>query len=315
MALCSGAAQESKADAEHGSEPARGRAGCAAHKDGARSGAAHSATAVNGYNRRAAESLAVGALPRSLPALAFALRTFHGETAGAVAALDLFAELAPVYRVACSTRAEGDAEQDAEQDAAREAASMVHAVRHAADRLRRLANAYGEWDPLDAAAYFDFSRAQAGLLVQVSERVSAVHATVYADLLLPSFRQAVAVWAGEYVPARQQVGQGRERDERFFEQVQPHMERCWLHAVDVLQRARRLLLSDIGFLAANGASEERSRWHPAADAPLRALPDALRPNPLTVPTLTLTTDFPLPPARQPGRLRRLRRHRARRQRR
>jgi hypothetical protein len=189
---------------------------------------------------------------------------------------------------------------------------MAHAVRHAADRLRRLTNAYGEWNPFDAAAYFDFSRPQAELLVQVGERVSAVHTTLHADLLLPSFRQAVAVWAREYVPAWQQVGWGREADERFFEQVQPRMERCWLHAVEVLQRARRLLLSDIGFLAANGASEERSRWHLTEGTPAPVLPDALRPNPLTVPTLTLTTDFPLPLALQPGRLRRLRRHRARR---
>ena len=49
------------------------------------------------------------------------------------------------------------------------AASTVSGI---AERLRRLASAYGEWDLFDAPAYFDLSVGQTAHLVKLTERVS-----------------------------------------------------------------------------------------------------------------------------------------------
>jgi hypothetical protein len=65
-------------------------------------------------------------------------------------------------------------------------------------------------------------------------------------------------------------------------------------------------------LAAGGGSEERARWRWAWARPAAlGVAPALLPALDDVPTLTLAVDFPLPAARQPGRLRRLRRSYAR----
>lgn len=87
------------------------------------------------------------------------------------------------------------------QDALAEAESGAHAIRHVIDRMQRLRGAYGEWQHFDAPAYFDLTQEQAGILVAVAERVTAVHVTFFADLLFPSFRAALRLWAGEVAPA------------------------------------------------------------------------------------------------------------------
>ena len=137
------------------------------------------------------------------------------------------------------------------------------------------------------------------------ERVRLVHVTFHVDLLLPAFQNAVRTWATMLVPAQGRVYSGNVEVLEVYEQAVNDVQAAWREAVEQLQQTRRLLAGDIGYLATNGAEEERARWsevHTAGGASI--LPPG---GPL--PTVTLTTDFPLPVARQPGRLRRLRRHR------
>jgi hypothetical protein len=186
-----------------------------------------------------------------------------------------------------------------------EAASAAHLVSDLAERLRRLVTAYGEWRTFEPEPYFDLYGEQAQLLVHIAERVSTVHVTFYVDALLPSFQAAVDCLAHELAPARFQNG--------AFTLAQTAMSVHWLRLLAVLQTAREHLAHDAGFLAANGAGEERSRRRAAWQAqPPDGLAPLLAPSLADTPTLTLSIEFPLPPYRQPGRLRRLRRAQQRR---
>jgi hypothetical protein len=213
----------------------------------------------------------------------------------------------PVYEVSGATVAE-------------EATSALRVLDYVGDRLRRLHAAYGEWHDFDAGAYFDLSHAQAHRLVRVSERASTVHVTFFADLLLPSFRGVEHYWFYDFCPSywkmTDALRNGTEPAEpvrEFARQVQPEMIAKWSRLCDVVRQAHVHLYDDQGYLVAYLCQEERARWQllwkrqPAssADPLIRSEIDAL-------PTLTLSTEFPLPASRQPGRLRRLRNNRARR---
>jgi hypothetical protein len=189
-----------------------------------------------------------------------------------------------------------------------EAAAAARLVGDVAERLRRLADAYGEWREFEAEPYFDLFGEQADLLVRVSERVSTVHIMFYADALLPSFQTAVDYLALEMGPARFHNG--------AYDLAQAVMAGHWQRLVAVIVQTRAHLAHDAGFLGANGADEERSRWRAVwqTAAPPGLLP-ALAPSLTATPTLTLSVEFPLPAYRQPGRLRRLRRARQRQRRR
>ncbi len=201
-----------------------------------------------------------------------------------------------------------------------EAEAAVHVLGEVAERLRRLGPAYAEWHEFDACAYFDLLPAQAQRLVRVSERVATVHVTFFADLLLPSFRLAERYWAETYCPAYRLMRRGLDRAaaprpvvDAFQNTVQPAMVQHWLALQEVLTQARRLLAQDVAFLAANGSEDERARRRRAwQQRPAAGIDAALLPPLPALPTLTLSVDFPLPPYRQPGRLRRLRANRARR---
>ncbi|MEX1020182.1 MAG: hypothetical protein WDZ49_11010 [Litorilinea sp.] len=99
--------------------------------------------------------------------------------------------------------------------------------------------------------------------------------------------------------------------QHFFDEIQPTMIAHWLRALTVARYTRRLLSDDPTFWALNAANDERLRrrwaWR-MRPAPGIAAP--LLPQLTDIPTLTLAIDFPLPAARQSGRLRRLRRSRA-----
>lgn len=251
-------------------------------------------------------SAGIPALPPSVPALAWALRTAadaplsFAEPAAATAALTHLQTLVPAYRITTAPE--------------RQAEGAAHVVRHAADRLRRLNGAYGQWQEFDAAAYFDLTGPQTALLVQVVERVRLVHVTFHVDLLLPCYQRAVRTWATQYIPARGRLQSGDVEALEVYEQAVAVMQEAWRAAVDQVRQTRRLLAGDIGYLAANGAEEERARWS-AMGAAAGAGGASILASGSPLPTLTLTADFPLPVARQPGRLRRLRRHRDRRARR
>lgn len=201
--------------------------------------------------------------------------------------------LTPMYRISSGS-------------VAQEAASAAALVSDLAERLRRLAAAYGEWRSFEAEPYFDLYNEQVTLLVRVSERVNTVHVAFYVDALLPSFQSALDCLALQMAPARFQNG--------AYARAQAAMSERWLRLLDVLQTARRRLADDAGFLAGNGASEEHSRWRAAWQAPPPpGLAAQLALPLLETPTLTLSIEFPLPAYRQPGRLRRLRRAEQRRQ--
>ncbi|MFN8467722.1 MAG: hypothetical protein U0X20_19335 [Caldilineaceae bacterium] len=224
----------------------------------------------------------------SLPALAATLRTLGGAVTPLPTPSVLEPHLlTPMYRVQ-----QGDVEQ--------EASSAARLVSDLAERLRRLTSAYGEWEEFEVEPYFDLYGEQTALLVHVSERVSTVHVTFYADAVLPSFQAAVDFLAQDLAPARFQNG--------AYATAQAVMSTHWQRLVDVVLRTREHLAHDAGFLAANGAGEERSRCRSAwqSSAPEGLLP-ALAPPLAETPTLTLSIEFPLPAYRQPGRLRRLRR--------
>lgn len=230
---------------------------------------------------------------RSLPELAFAL-----QCPGIVAPLTDCA-LASLTGVA-------QAYQVRRSSIEAEAASAAHAVRHAVDRLQRMARAYGEWSAFDAAAYFDLTEDQVELIVQLNERVTTVHVTFYADLLLPRFQMALQAHA-ELMTALQYG------DAQSLQVVGPpgsgeRALKAWEDAAQVTRLARRLLSGDIGYMTVGSGHEEQWCWQREADS-ASARPNS-RPDIRGAPSLALVIDFPLPAWRQPGRVRRLMRHRA-----
>lgn len=125
--------------------------------------------------------------PVSLPALAAALRRSErrAQLAAPWSAMVRYDPLVPMYRIPVGAPEE-------------EATAAAHVLLAIADRLRRLTTAYHEWQQFDASAFFDLSDAQSARLVHISERVTTVHVTFYADQLLPSFAQAASFWQQEF---------------------------------------------------------------------------------------------------------------------
>ncbi len=240
---------------------------------------------------------------RSVPAFAVAVRRIDRARLPTSDVVQLLGPpLVPLYQVE-----EGDFDK--------EVAGAAHTVSTVAEKLRRMSSAYGEWAQFDAPAFFDLYPAQVELLLSVSERVSTVHVSFYADLLLPSFQRMEQYWAQEFFPAYQAGYPFTERTDRrssftshFFEISQPKLVAYWERTISVIHAVRRILSEDIGFLSTAGGSEERAQWQPSwpKQAALGLAPELLRPLD-ELPTLTLSMSFPLPAHRQPGRLRRLRR--------
>lgn len=198
-------------------------------------------------------------------------------------------------------------------DIAAEATAVAHVVVNIADRLRRLGDAYGEWQQFDAPAYFDLSQEQTARLVKVVERVSTVHVRFCADLLLPTFQETALFWQQTFAPAYHRLRHDPPMGIEAYQPAQPAMLAHWQQLGLVLQAARAMLADDIGFLATNAAHEERMRWRMWWSTPaVGGLDQQLTPNLTDIPTLTLSFEFPLPSHRQPERLRRLRANRERR---
>ncbi len=258
-------------------------------------------------NKPTTPSLYTGAPIVSLPALAAAIRTTGAGSFALPGPLPQPPLVMPMYRVL-----NGSIEREAQS-----AAVMVEQI---AERMRRLASAYGEWRVFDVEAYFDLTSPLAAQLVRIVERVSTVHVTFFVDLLLPSYQRAAAFWAGQfaasYAAAIHRPAAAPYFDDDFFLDTQPAMRAYWEQLTAVVEETRGYLMHEPGYLAANAALQERARWRSHwATAPAAGLDPALLPALEQVPTLTLTTEFPLPVSRQPGRLRRLRRQRDRRRRR
>ena len=197
----------------------------------------------------------------------------------------------------------------------KEVQTAVTTIAQVADRMRRMARAYGEWNEFDIPAFFDLWPEHVPLLVKVEERVGTVNVTFYADLLLPSFHRAEQYWANEFFPAYQTAQPSSDRNEdcssftaNFLDIEQPKMRAYWAKLIDVMGSARLALWSDIDFLAATAGGEEKAQWQWAwRRQPPPGLDQSLLPPLRQLPTLTLGVEFPLPASRQPGRVRRLRR--------
>ncbi len=240
---------------------------------------------------------------RSVPALAAKIRQ-----------IDRCA-LPASYTEIFKTRALSPAYLVQNQIGAREAQTAVTAIAQVADKLRRLAKAYGEWNEFDIPAFFDLWPEHAPCLVRVEERVSTVNVTFFADLLLPSFQRAEQYWAREFFPAYQTArppfnssADSSSFTAHFLEFEQPKMRAYWEKLLTVMAETRRALWNDINFLAATAGGEEKAYWQWAWRCPASpGLDDCLLPPLQQLPTLTLGVEFPLPASRQPGRVRRLRR--------
>jgi hypothetical protein len=245
----------------------------------------------------------IPAAPPSLPALALALAAPQQAPFAAALLGNAIAPLRSLVTAWRVTPVQGESDP-----LHAEAHAAAHVVRHALDRMHRLKHAYGEWSDFDAGAYFDLTIPQAALLVEAVERLSAVHVTIRADLLLPSVARALRTWCA-VAPVLEGVTPVPGDD-----LVRAHalMAADWARAAAAVAATRRLLAGEIDYMAANAADEERRLWlGGSAAAPAIALPSWLAgPNPAPVPTLTLAADFPLPMWKQPGRRRRLERARA-----
>jgi len=194
-----------------------------------------------------------------------------------------FEALAPMYRI------------DSRNPKA-EAVAAARVAGEVAERLRRLADAYGAWPAFEPGPYFDLRPGQVSMLVRVTERASTVHVAFVVDALLPSFQATVEAGIALPATAKPAEAEGREAWARLADH--------WAHMAAVLGEARRLLADDVGFLATNAADDERNRWRPYWRTHCGGLLGHADLD--SVPTLTLTTNFPLPAARQPHRLRRMR---------
>jgi hypothetical protein len=225
-----------------------------------------------------AESLSFSPI-LSVAALAAALRRWRpGDPFAEASPVLSGRSLAPFYRLR-----PGSVEEEG-----RAAAQLAGDV---AERLRRLRQAYGEWQQFEPGPYFDLTEEQAALLTRVVERASTVHVVIYLDALLPAF-QAVQGCAGQNSPQMTPCWQNA-------------LTRSWSRLLEVLGTAQRALQQDITLLAYSAADEERARWQ-RAGGERPAGPWA----PLAVkelPSLTLSVDLPLPVFLQSGRRRRLRR--------
>lgn len=201
------------------------------------------------------------------------------------------------------------------QIGAREVQTAVTTIAQVADKLRRMARAYGEWQEFDIPAFFDLWPEHAPCLVNLEERVSTVNVTFFADLLLPSFQRAEQYWAQEFFPAYQTArpplnasAESSSFTAHFLEFEQPKMRAYWEKLMAVMAETRRALWNDIDFLAATAGGEEKAYWQWAWRGPASpGLDGGLLPPLQQLPTLTLGVEFPLPASRQPGRVRRLRR--------
>src|SRR5688500_14376863 len=134
----------------------------------------------------------------SAPALAAAVLRTHirTEIPGSMRAFVRHDPIVQMYHVSPGPKGEVDENQSVQH----EAQSAAHMLMAVAERLRRLRAAYGAWRHFDACAYFDLTAPQTDRLLQISERVTMVHAVFYADALLPSFQNAEAFWQESFRP-------------------------------------------------------------------------------------------------------------------
>ncbi|MYH61391.1 MAG: hypothetical protein F4148_06390, partial [Caldilineaceae bacterium SB0675_bin_29] len=139
-------------------------------------------SSISPYRRNSALPTNIAEV-RSVPALAAEMRQ-----------IDTCALPAP-YTEIFNTRSLSPAYLVQNHVGAREVQTAVTTIAQAADKLRRMSRAYGEWQEFDVPAFFDLWPEHAPHLVRVEERVSTVYVTFFAVLLVPTYQRAEPFWA------------------------------------------------------------------------------------------------------------------------
>lgn len=233
-------------------------------------------------------------MPRSLPALAAGIlqsdRAWHVRS---VARQLTEVPLVPAYHI------------DETLSAQEQTARTTQVALELTQKLERLEAAYGSWPVFDPGPYFDLYPEHLSALCWVEELPETVRVRVYADLLVPAFRQAERHWVESFLPAYH-AGQDTQPDSVFREHLHsdamPRMAHLLAQAEDVIRSALALLSEDLSILSSLGALEERIQQRPPPGTNLAPglLPELQR-LPREMPTLTLDVLFPKPEDPWPGR--------------
>jgi hypothetical protein len=184
-------------------------------------------------------------------------------------------------------------------------ARTAQVVLELTQKLQRLEAAYGSWPVFDPGPYFDLYPEHLAALCWVEELSHMVRVRVYADLLVPAFRQAERHWVESFLPAYH-AGQDAEPDSVFREHLHsdamPRMAYLLAQVEEAIKSTLAHLSEDLSVLSCLGALEERIQQRPPPGSNMApGLPSELQRLPREMPTLTLDVLFPRPKEAWPGR--------------
>lgn len=233
-------------------------------------------------------------MPGSLPALAAAI--LHSDSLWRVrsdGARIEAAELTPAYAL--------DSLLPAEAQAERAAHLVVELVR----KLQRLPEAFACWPVFDAGPYFDLHTGQVHSICRVEELSDVVRVRIYADLLLPAFRNAERYFVESFLPAYHAAA-GKTDGDAFAHSLAlealPRMAGLLAEAELAIAGTLAHLTDHLDVLGLLGGLEERIQHRPPPGFHLApGLPAALQRLPREMPTLTLDAMFSGPERRPHGR--------------
>lgn len=226
-------------------------------------------------------------MPGSLPALASGILQSHRAwIVHSTAAAFERVPLVPAYQI--------------DEDLAPEAqeARVAQAVGELAQKLGRLAEAYGWWPVFDPGAYFDLYSGHMPLLCRHEETQTMVRVRLYCDLLLPAFRRAERYWVETFLPAYS-AGAGEHAEDAFGAYLVDEAIPELAARLDAAERGVRGVLDrlsgSVEVLNYLGGLEERIQSRPAPGAGIApGLPRSLQRLPRQMPTLTLDLMFSRP---------------------
>lgn len=226
-------------------------------------------------------------MPSSLPALvAGILRSDRVWAARSCARRFERVPLVPAYQV------------DGDLTLAEQAERAVLAMVELSQKLFRLEEAYPNWSLFEPGPFFDLYPGHLHDFCRAEETRRAVRVRLYADLLLPAFRDAERYWVDSFLPAYHAGHNGDVLDAfwaHLVEEAVPTMERLLEQAEQVIAQTLHLLRDRLDVLAYLGGLEERIQHRPQPGASLApGLSPALQRLPRATPTLTLDALFPRP---------------------
>jgi hypothetical protein len=226
-------------------------------------------------------------MPNSLPALvAGILASDHVWAVRSCARRFERAPLVPAYQV------------DAGLPLADQAEQAAQAMIELSQKLFRLEEAYPNWPVFEPGPFFDLYPDHLHDFCRAEETRRVVRVRIYADLLLPAFRDAERYWIDSFLPAYHAGHNGHVMDAfrtHLVEETMPAMERLLDEAEQTITHTLRLLSDRLDVLTYLGGLEERIQHRPRPGATLApGLSQALQRLPREMPTLTLDALFPRP---------------------